>query len=62
MSAGGLERVLELLDRLNIKATFFVTADFAIHHPSTMRNLRIFGGINCRDISKRDREKECSIA
>ncbi|HTL88158.1 MAG TPA: polysaccharide deacetylase family protein [Leptolyngbya sp.] len=32
VSAEGLENVLQLLDRLKIKATFFVTANFAIHH------------------------------
>ena len=36
VSLQGLEPVLELLDRLQIKATFFVTANFAIHHPSKM--------------------------
>ncbi len=36
VSAEGLEKILKLLDRLNVKATFFVTANFAIHHPSTM--------------------------
>ena len=34
VSAEGLENVLKLLDRANIKATFFITANFAIHHPS----------------------------
>jgi len=36
VSAEGLEKVLELLDRLNIEATFFITANFAIHHPSAI--------------------------
>lgn len=36
VSAEGLENVLKLLDRLNIRATFFTTANFAIHHPSKM--------------------------
>ncbi|MGV0026245.1 hypothetical protein ACFE35_14670 [Phormidesmis priestleyi ANT.L61.2] len=36
VSLQGLEPVLELLHRLNVKATFFVTANFAIHHPSKM--------------------------
>ncbi len=34
VSLEGLEAVLKLLDRLNVKATFFITANFAIHHPS----------------------------
>lgn len=34
VSLQGLEEVLQLLDRLNVKATFFITANFAIHHPS----------------------------
>ncbi len=36
VSLQGLEAVLELLNRLSVKATFFVTANFAIHHPSKM--------------------------
>jgi peptidoglycan/xylan/chitin deacetylase (PgdA/CDA1 family) len=36
VSAEGLDHVLALLDRLNIRATFFTTANFAIHHPSKM--------------------------
>ncbi|MCU0548261.1 MAG: polysaccharide deacetylase family protein [Leptolyngbya sp. Prado105] len=36
VSAEGLDHVLELLDRLNIRATFFTTAYFAIHHPSKL--------------------------
>jgi Polysaccharide deacetylase len=34
VSSQGLESVLALLDRLDIKATFFITANYAIHHPS----------------------------
>jgi peptidoglycan/xylan/chitin deacetylase (PgdA/CDA1 family) len=34
VSLQGLEEVLLLLERLNVKATFFITANFAIHHPS----------------------------
>ncbi len=34
VSSQGLESVLTLLERLDVKATFFITANFAIHHPS----------------------------
>jgi hypothetical protein len=34
VSSQGLESVLALLDRLDVKATFFITAHYAIHHPS----------------------------
>ncbi|NJR50666.1 MAG: polysaccharide deacetylase family protein [Leptolyngbyaceae cyanobacterium CSU_1_3] len=36
VSLQGLEPVLALLNRLNVRATFFITANFAIHHPSKM--------------------------
>ncbi len=36
VSSQGLDPVLALLDRLQVKATFFVTANFAIHHPSKL--------------------------
>ncbi len=34
VGARGLEAVLNLLDRLNLRATFFTTANFAQHHPA----------------------------
>lgn len=34
VSLQGLEEILLLLERLKVKATFFITANFAIHHPS----------------------------
>lgn len=34
VSAQGLESVLALLQRLQVRATFFVTANFALHHPA----------------------------
>lgn len=34
VSLEGLEPVLALLDRAKVKATFFITANFAIHHPA----------------------------
>lgn len=39
ISLKGLESVLSLLDRLNIKATFFVTANFALHHEDIIREI-----------------------
>jgi peptidoglycan/xylan/chitin deacetylase (PgdA/CDA1 family) len=36
VSMQGLELVLALLERLQVRATFFVTANFALHHPSTI--------------------------
>lgn len=37
ISRQGLEPILELLEQLNIRATFFTTAHFALHHPDLMR-------------------------
>jgi hypothetical protein len=36
VSAQGLREILALLDRLDIVATFFVTANFALHHPDLL--------------------------
>jgi peptidoglycan/xylan/chitin deacetylase (PgdA/CDA1 family) len=35
----GLEAVLQVLERQNIRATFFVTAHFALQHPDLIRKL-----------------------
>lgn len=37
VSREGLQPVLHLLDELNIRATFFTTANFALHHPALIR-------------------------
>lgn len=37
VSREGLQPVLHLLDELNIRATFFTTANFALHHPDLIR-------------------------
>jgi hypothetical protein len=37
ISCQGLEPILELLDQLNIRATFFTTAHFALHHASLVQ-------------------------
>jgi hypothetical protein len=37
ISRQGLDPILELLDRLNIRATFFTTAHFALHHPELVQ-------------------------
>jgi peptidoglycan/xylan/chitin deacetylase (PgdA/CDA1 family) len=37
VSLQGLEAVLQLLDQLEIQATFFTTANFALHHQSLIR-------------------------
>lgn len=39
MACNGLESVLALLDRLGITATFFTTANFALHHPALMQRI-----------------------
>jgi peptidoglycan/xylan/chitin deacetylase (PgdA/CDA1 family) len=39
VSAQGLKEVLYLLEKLNIKATFFVTANFAINHKSLIQEI-----------------------
>ncbi|MCG6537846.1 MAG: polysaccharide deacetylase family protein, partial [Syntrophales bacterium LBB04] len=41
VSLQGLERVLELLDRLGIRATFFATAHFALHHEPMIRRMAL---------------------
>ncbi|MBM0740859.1 polysaccharide deacetylase family protein [Phormidium sp. CLA17] len=37
VSLKGLEPILHLLERLNIRATFFTTANFALHHQPLIR-------------------------
>ncbi|MEX0776478.1 MAG: polysaccharide deacetylase family protein [Phycisphaeraceae bacterium] len=39
VSARGLAAVVELVDRLGITATFFTTANFALHHAAVMRDI-----------------------
>jgi hypothetical protein len=39
LGAGGLDPVLSMLENYGLKATFFVTAHFAEHHPSLVRFL-----------------------
>lgn len=39
ISLQGLKAVLSLIDALEIKATFFVTANFAIHHEEIIREI-----------------------
>ncbi|WP_293333917.1 polysaccharide deacetylase family protein [Microcoleus sp. CAWBG58] len=39
ISSRGLSNIIALLDRLEIKATFFVTANFALHHRDTIKEL-----------------------
>jgi hypothetical protein len=39
VSAGGLQRILELLDRTGVRATFFTTANFARHHEEFIRRI-----------------------
>lgn len=39
VSARGMEVILPLLDRLDIRATFFTTARFALHDPSLLRRV-----------------------
>lgn len=39
VSVQGLDRLLELLDRLEIPATFFVTAHFAQHFPDRLKHM-----------------------
>ena len=41
VSLEGLKLLIDLLDRLNIKATFFITANFAIHHEDIIREISI---------------------
>jgi peptidoglycan/xylan/chitin deacetylase (PgdA/CDA1 family) len=36
VSLQGLEPILDLLQRLQVRATFFVTANFALHHPAIL--------------------------
>lgn len=39
VSLKGLETLMPLLERLQIRATFFVTANFAMHYPAVVRSL-----------------------
>jgi hypothetical protein len=39
VSAQGLDAILNLLDRLNLRATFFITAHYAEHHPDSIRRI-----------------------
>ena len=39
ISLKGLRALLELLEKLNVKATFFVTANFALHYPDIIVQL-----------------------
>lgn len=39
ISRRGLSAIISLLDQLDIKATFFVTANFAINHPTLIKEL-----------------------
>lgn len=39
VSRQGLEPILELLDWLDIRATFFTTAHFALHHPALIQSI-----------------------
>ena len=38
-STEGLLKVLDLLNRYNARATFFTTANYAIHHPELMKKI-----------------------
>lgn len=38
-STEGLLKILDLLDKYNARATFFTTANYAIHHPEIMKNM-----------------------
>src|SRR3989344_5165266 len=37
VSLEGFNRILKLLDKINIKATFFTTANFALNNPEIIR-------------------------
>lgn len=39
VSLTGLKTLLPLLERLQIRATFFITANFAMHHPDMVRSI-----------------------
>lgn len=43
VSSAGLERVLDLLARTNIKATFFITGNFATHRPDLVQKIVKYG-------------------
>ncbi len=39
ISRQGVEALLEVLDRLQIRVTFFITANFALHHPALIHRI-----------------------
>lgn len=39
VSSAGLEALLQMLDRLNLRVTFYTTANFAAHRPETIRRM-----------------------
>ncbi len=43
VSSEGLEYILQLLDRLQAKATFYTTANFALNRPDTIRRIAAQG-------------------
>jgi len=51
ISFRGLNKIIELLNKLNITATFFVTATFALRYPSIIRELSKKHEIACHGYS-----------
>ncbi len=41
VSAEGLDRVVDLLDRLDVRATFFTTANYGLHQPACIRQVAV---------------------
>ncbi len=39
ISNRGLSKIIALIEKLDITATFFVTANFALHNPVTIREI-----------------------
>lgn len=39
VSSAGLEALLQMLDRLDLRVTFYTTANFAAHRPETIRRM-----------------------
>ena len=39
VSSAGLEALLQMLDRLDLRVTFYTTANFAAHCPETIRRM-----------------------
>lgn len=58
-SKDGAERVLELLDKCKIKATFFISAKFAQKYPSLIKNISKDHeiGLHCYDHKNKDFSK-----